>query len=158
MLSAPRCATRMDLPRESFLDSGYLNGTTSRGGSSTRADRRSLRSGDARSTSMFGVLLIADASRSSNREIAYGKPRPAIASTTPRRPPRPRRRDARWMQSCILPGQRRESGSLRHPSLRDPSQLIPPADCGKFAGDTRVTNTKVAGDGSCACCPPMLLP
>ena len=54
------------------------------------------------------------------------------------------------MQSWKVPGQRRESGSLRHLSLRDPSQGIPPAGRYKFAKGNRVTNTEVAGDGDYA--------
>jgi hypothetical protein len=128
MHSAPRCATRLYLSRESFSCSGHLN-----------EKPQGLFPYPRRSTELAIWLrtINLDASKSSRSRVPED---PAIVNPLtskgvqrllaqqPSHPPRPRRRTPTWMQSCIVPEQRRESGSLRHHSVRDPSQPAPPAD------------------------------
>lgn len=153
MLSAHRCATRMDLPRESSSDSGYLNEYLK---DSVQYPRRSTELAMRQTHDQprcVEVPLIPDA-----EDLAIAKPRTTkgarrLLAQSPRRPPALHPGTPRLLQSRIVPGKRREPGSLRRPSLRDPSQGNRPADGYKFAESNRVTDTDVNGDGDC----PLLL-
>ena len=81
MLSAPSCATRMDLPRELTSDSGYLKEIPQGLGPVPAQIDGACDAATHDQPRCVEVLLIANARRSSNRQPPYDKSCPAIAST-----------------------------------------------------------------------------